>query len=200
MKEIDARGLICPQPVLMAKKAVAEGASEITVIVDNQSSADNVARFAKSAGCSSEITKSGDDFNIIIRKTGDTDLSNAEITCDVDKLKLIKDKVLLVSTDSLGRDDRELGALLIKVLLNALAENDVLPEKIIFMNAGVKLCCEGSESLDALKQIYGQGVEIMACGTCLKHFNIADKIQIGNISNAYEIMNALLKGNIIPWA
>ena len=107
---------------------------------------------------------------------------------------------MLVTSDSLGRDDRELGSLLVKVLLNALAENEMLPEKIIFMNAGVKLCCEGSESLAALNLLAGRGAEIWACGTCLKHFDLTEILRAGKVSNAYEIMDVLLKGNVLPWA
>ncbi|MFA6450430.1 MAG: sulfurtransferase-like selenium metabolism protein YedF [bacterium] len=200
MKEIDARGHACPEPVLMTKRAVEAGASEISVLVDNEASADNVVRFAKKAGFSAETAKRRDDFKVSLKKTEDKQIGDVEVVCDAAASKMIKDKVLLISSDSLGRDDRDLGTLLVKVLLNALAENEALPEKIVFMNAGVKLCCEGSESLDALNQLAGQGVELLACGTCLKHFEISEKLQVGRVSNAYEIMNVLLKGNVLPWA
>ena len=67
-KEIDARGHACPEPVLMTKRAADAGASEISVLVDNEDSADNVVRFAKKAGFSSEITKAGDDFKVSLVK------------------------------------------------------------------------------------------------------------------------------------
>jgi selenium metabolism protein YedF len=200
MKEIDARGFACPEPVLMTKRAAEAGATAIIILVDNEDATDNVSRFAKKAGFSADIAKAGDDFKVTLKKVGDVKTEDVEIECGTANAKIIKDKVLMITSDSLGRDDRELGCLLVKVMLNALAENDALPEKIIFMNAGVKLCCDGSESLDALKLLLSQGVDVMVCGTCLKHFELAEKLQAGRVSNAYEIMNASLKGNVYPWS
>jgi selenium metabolism protein YedF len=200
VKEIDARGHACPEPVLMTKRAAESGATEITVLVDNEASADNVARFAKKAGFGVGVGKAGADFKLSLHKIEAGKPEEFEIECAAADSKIIKNKILLISSDSLGRDDVVLGNLLVKVLLNALAENDSLPEKIVLMNAGVKLCCEGSESLGALNQIAGQGVELLVCGTCLKHFNLTEKLAAGRISNAYEIMNVLLKGNVLPWA
>jgi selenium metabolism protein YedF len=200
MKKIDARGLSCPQPVLMTKKAVEGGAAEITVIVDNESAADNVSRFAQKSGFNAEIEKIGGDFKLVLKKVENTEIAGAANPRDEIKPELIGRKLLLITSDSLGRDDRELGTLLIKVLLNALAENEALPEKIVLMNAGVKLCCAGSESLESLGTLSNRGVELIACGTCLKHFNLTEKVRVGHISNAYEILDALLNGNVIPWA
>ena len=47
---VDARGLSCPQPVLMAMKAVKSGADAFDIIVDNRTALNNVTRYLKSAG------------------------------------------------------------------------------------------------------------------------------------------------------
>jgi len=51
MKEIDARGLACPAPVMRTRDAVEkEGATEVSVVVDNAAAQQNVQRFLESRG------------------------------------------------------------------------------------------------------------------------------------------------------
>lgn len=199
MKEIDARGHACPAPVLMAKRAIESGEGALVVLVDNRSSADNVARFARNAGFSAEISGGGGEFRVALSKAGEKDTA-PPVVCPAAGGAVMKGKVLFISTDSIGRGSGELGRVLTKSLINALAENDSVPEKIVLMNAGVRLACEGSDLVAPLNELEGRGVEILACGTCLKYFDLADKLRAGKTSNAYEILNALLEGNVIPLA
>lgn len=69
-KIVDARGLSCPQPVLMTLDAIASGAdNEIQVIVDNEASKENVARAAENKGCQvKEIQEEGEETRITILK------------------------------------------------------------------------------------------------------------------------------------
>jgi len=69
-KTVDARGLSCPQPVLMTLDEIKTGeADEIIVMVDNDASKENVSRAAKSRGWKvKDINEEGDVFNVIIRK------------------------------------------------------------------------------------------------------------------------------------
>ena len=197
MKEINAIGLACPAPVLMAKKAADEGTAEFAVVVDDSSSAENIVRFAKSAGYSAEITRAGADFRVILSSAGGA----AEgIACETAAVKTGAGKVLFISTDKVGRGDDPLGEILMKSLLNALAEKDEPPEKIVLMNAGVKLACEGADTAQALNALSGRGVEVLACGTCLKHFGLTEQLRAGRVSNAYEILEVLLAGDVLTWA
>ncbi|WP_142414077.1 sulfurtransferase TusA family protein [Hathewaya massiliensis] len=50
MEQIDARGVSCPQPVLMTKKALENNPQGIDVMVDNTTARGNVERFMKNAG------------------------------------------------------------------------------------------------------------------------------------------------------
>ncbi|MFW5672846.1 MAG: sulfurtransferase TusA family protein [Acetivibrio ethanolgignens] len=50
METIDARGLSCPQPVLMAKKALSKKEAAYTILVDTKAAKENVTRFAGHAG------------------------------------------------------------------------------------------------------------------------------------------------------
>lgn len=68
MKKIDARGLSCPQPVVLTQKVIQEGHDVLEVIVDNEVSKENILRLVNKGGMKSEIRKEGDDMVIIIEK------------------------------------------------------------------------------------------------------------------------------------
>ena len=72
-----------------------------------------------------------------------------------------------------------------------MTQLDVLPDKMLFYNGGAKLTIEGSESLNDLKVLEEQGVEIMTCGTCLDYYGIKDKLAIGSVTNMYSIVETL---------
>ena len=67
---IDARGLSCPQPVLMTLDEIKSGKdNEILVLVDNEASKENVTRAAESKGCRiKDIQQDGNDCTITIIK------------------------------------------------------------------------------------------------------------------------------------
>jgi TusA-related sulfurtransferase len=60
-RNVDARGLSCPQPVLMAVQAMrSAGSGELEVLVDNEASRENVSRAARSQGWSVTVDEFGD--------------------------------------------------------------------------------------------------------------------------------------------
>lgn len=65
---VDARGMSCPQPVLMTKKAVAAKPGQVEILVDSQVAKGNVERFLNSNGYAFEVQSEGDDFRINARK------------------------------------------------------------------------------------------------------------------------------------
>lgn len=66
MKTLDARGLSCPQPVIMVMNAVKEGNKEFTIIVDNQVAVENITRFVQNKKLTNTVEKNHDDFYISI--------------------------------------------------------------------------------------------------------------------------------------
>lgn len=62
MSLIDARGMACPQPVLMAKKATSSKPSKVQLVVDSTVARNNVEKFLKSAGYSVTVQEDSDDF------------------------------------------------------------------------------------------------------------------------------------------
>jgi intracellular sulfur oxidation DsrE/DsrF family protein len=67
-----------------------------------------------------------------------------------------------------------------------------LPDTIIFFNSGVKLVVEGSAVLEDLQSLCELGVEIVACGTCLGHYDLKAQVAVGEISNMYTIAETML--------
>ena len=184
-KKIDCRGLACPQPVLETKKAL-EGpdSEEILVLLDNSSSKENVRRFAESQGHRVMASEEKGVFELRIKKGKGKEKSDPQSLTS-------SDFVVFIDTDSLGRGSEELGRILMRSFLHTLEQSEVHPQKIILMNSGVKLSCEGSEVLEDLQELAGKGVEILSCGTCLDFFGIKKNLLVGRVSNMYEIINSL---------
>ncbi len=188
-KTIDARGLACPQPVLLARKGLAENQC-IVVIVDNETSRQNVARMAEKSGCKVEVEKHEDGIYMTVKK-GESPLPEvSEIPATAPASGPL---VLTVPSEFMGRGDDELGHVLIRMLLHTLGEATLLPDTIIFLNSGVKLTAEGSPALEDLHSLQNRGTQILVCGTCLGHYGIKDKVAVGEVSNMYAIAEALLQ-------
>ena len=104
-------------------------------------------------------------------------------------------KRVLVLTDSIGRGDDRLGRLLMKNFLYSLARNDVPPAAVMLMNEGVRLACEGSESLDDLRLLVESGVPVSACGTCLDMLGLKDALAVGVVGTMPSAVSALLSAD-----
>jgi TusA-related sulfurtransferase len=68
MTTVDARGLSCPQPVILARKAIAVGQFPVEVLVETVTSRENVRRMAEKAGCTVTVAEMGDEFKLTLRK------------------------------------------------------------------------------------------------------------------------------------
>jgi len=187
MKKIDAKGLDCPEPVVLTKNALKEN-KEIITIVDNEAAANNVKKLATKLGAKAEIKKIDSNFEVNIKKT--------EKNSEKDENKS-EGKVYFFKSDKLGKGEDELGNVLIKGFLHTLLELDPLPQKLIFMNSGVKIATENEDAIDSLKKLEDKGVTILSCGTCLDYYGLEDKLDVGEISNMYEIVESLNSSNVI---
>ena len=193
MKEIDCRGLACPQPVLNTKDALEAMASgRITVIVDNEAAEGNVTRFARSQGCEVSAEKDGSNVVLTINKTGPATGPEPEIVCDVAGPAPGKPKLVVkVSDKYMGSGSEELGRILMTAFLKSLREATVKPDSVVFYNSGIFLTCRESDSLEALVELEKSGVQIFSCGTCLDFFNKKEELAVGKVTNMFEIIETL---------
>lgn len=68
MIEVDARGLSCPEPVIMAKKALKKSPDGIDIHVDNVASKENVSRYLEAMGCKVNLNEGIGEWLISGRK------------------------------------------------------------------------------------------------------------------------------------
>ena len=69
MKTVDARGFACPQPVIMAQKAIkADAPGELEVLVDNKCAVENVTRFGESQGYSVSCAENAGEYTLTLKK------------------------------------------------------------------------------------------------------------------------------------
>ena len=91
----------------------------------------------------------------------------------------------------MGRGSDELGGVLMKGFLFAVSQLPELPRTMLFYNGGASLTCKGSGSLEDLKSLEAQGVEILTCGTCLNFYGLTDQLAVGGVTNMYSIVEKL---------
>jgi len=189
MKEIDARGLACPAPVLQTKSAIEEvNPGLIKVIVDNEASKQNICRFLESRNFETSIKEDGNDFFIIGKREGGI---TPEVSTDKKAKTDTKKIMVMLATDRMGFGDDELGLKLMISYIKTLKEMGPELWRLVFVNNGVKLTIEGSEVLPVLKDYEKDRLHIMVCGTCLTHFNLLDKKQVGETTNMLDIVTAM---------
>jgi len=197
---IDAKGKACPQPVLMTKKAL-ESMTEgtLTVVVDSAISKDNVVRFATSQGCETRVEEREGVFYIEVAK-GKQESHSGSDEISLKKGESKENVTIYVHSDTMGRGDDTLGAILIKGFLKTLKDVDPKPRRMIFVNRGIFLTTEGSEVIETLKELEAMGVEILSCGTCLDFFHRKDASNVGIASNMFDITSALMQADkvVIP--
>ncbi|MBI5593713.1 MAG: sulfurtransferase-like selenium metabolism protein YedF [Deltaproteobacteria bacterium] len=189
MKEIDARGLACPAPVLHTKAALQEEKPDsVTVIVDNAASQQNVQRFLESQEFGTRLEQNGADYRVI----GTLGSEPMEIPGVSAAPKAGFSKIMvLCTTDRMGFGDDELGLKLMFSFLRTLKEMGPDLWRLVFVNNGVKLTIDDSAVIDDLKAYENGGIKILVCGTCLNHFNLLERKQVGETTNMLDIVTAM---------
>lgn len=194
MLVIDAMGKACPIPVIMAKKEIDGGKSEFIVTVDNKIAVENLKKLATSQGFGTEVEEKEGTFYVSFAKgceACEKILEEYETHEEVGQSGKKEDYTVFIGKDYIGEGDHTLGRSLIQMFLYTLTESDKLPTNILFMNTGVKLTVEDEQCIEHLKELEKKNVSIIVCGTCLNYFGIADQLQVGTISNMYDIVETM---------
>ena len=189
MKTLNCQGLTCPQPVVDTRNFLASHplTSELTVIVDNQAAAQNVMRFLETRGFKASILGTDPELRVQAQKQ---DQGSCEMV--IEKVMEKPQKTLIMITkDTLGQGDDQLGALLMLNFLKTLKEMGDALWRLVFVNSGVKLTIEGAEALSVLQELESQSVSILVCGTCLNHFGLLEKKRVGVTTNMLDIVTSL---------
>jgi selenium metabolism protein YedF len=187
---IDARGLACPQPVIRTRKAM-QHADQVVTLVDDETALTNVSSMAEKAGWRVHVVPQGNEYRIELDR-GEF-LSQPRPMAAGRAEGVSGSLVLVVSSDKMGRGEAELGEILIRSFFHTLGEVEPQPQTILFFNTGVKLACEGSPVLEDLSALEAEGVELLACGTCLGYFELKEKLAVGRVSNMYDLAETMLR-------
>lgn len=193
---IDARGEVCPKPVVMAEEAlskISEGILEI--LVDNEASVKNLIRFANKNGFYTENVKEDNYWRVKIVKGYPCEIESAaeqqsSRAAGTETITEPQAYFLIVATDTMGKEE-ELGKILIKAFFETMKVTKELPKSIFFLNAGVKLTTTNEEIIPILKEIEAMGVEIFSCGTCLKYYNLESELKVGYRGTTNHIIEGM---------
>lgn len=189
-KQLDARGEVCPKPVIMTKKELDKAENSVVItIVDNEVAKDNVSKLAASYGYSFTVDMGKENEYYVTINKGEV---SEAATCIPDTFK---DLTIAIGSDKMGNGEEALGKILMKSFIYTVKETTPWPKAILLYNSAVYLACEGSEVLDDLETMKEEGVEIIACGTCLDYYNIKDKLRVGEIGNMYSIYEKMANSN-----
>jgi len=186
--EIDARGLACPQPVLMVKaelEKIEEGV--ITILVDNKGSSINVKNFSEANGNTVSVEEIDGYYKIDIAKGYDCAIAEEKSSDE--------NIVVFISSEGVGSEDLVLGKILMKGFIGNLKNMDNLPSTVIFVNNSVKMLTLNEETIPLVKELVDKGVEVLACGACLEFYGITDKLATGNVTDAYTVADKLFKAD-----
>lgn len=201
---IDAIGLGCPKPVIMAEEALSkmdEGIVEI--LVDNEASVQNLTRFASKNTFYSENAKEGKHWRVKIVKgypceIAEDRIQNSGARSQNAESKAQKSILLIVGSDTMGKDE-ELGKILMKAFFETMKVTKEIPHTIFFLNAGVKLTTVSEDIVPILKGLAEMGVEIFSCGTCLKYYDLEAEMKVGYRGTSNHIVEGLKDFNKTVW-
>ena len=219
---LDERGKQCPLPVVETRKALeAAGPGEtIEVVVDNEIAVQNLRKMADHKGLEFRSEKTGErEFTAWVRAaeggtaaaalagqgTGEPGAAAAQASGRSDGCPAPAccppaadgGIVAVISSNCMGQGDDTLGKLLMKGFIYALSQQEQLPRTGLLYNGGAFLSCEGSDSVEDLRELEAQGVEILTCGTCLNHYGLEGKLQVGGVTNMYEIAERMTGARLL---
>ena len=238
---IDAKGKPCPQPVILAMRALGglKDGDTLQVQVDNEAAVENLKRMAQKNGAAVQVKADGANWTVEIvpadsvsatdggagsadaveggvgsadvaqsgqsagKQAGQAALAQAGQSAEEQARQICAmpargPVVVAVGSAEMGNGDPRLGRILMKSFLYSLTQLDELPQTVLFFNGGVRMTTEGSESLEDLKALESQGVEILSCGTCLDFYGLKDKLLVGGITNMYVIAQTMAgAGNVV---
>lgn len=190
---VDARGEACPIPVVKAVNAIRALTEPalLEVHVDNETAVQNVLRMAAGKGFAAKSEQRDETHFVISIEADRLPEGGAEPSAPVCEPDRRGGTVAAIGSAVMGIGNDELGAALMKSFLYALSRQDELPGTVLFYNGGAHLTCEGSASLEDLKTMEAQGVEILTCGTCLDFYGLKEKLAVGGVTNMYSIVEKL---------
>lgn len=190
---VDCRGLACPGPVLRCMEAIDKDAPEaMLVLVDDPGALENVSRLLAGKGYAvTQQVGSPGQWTVSAQREGSAPVTAAAQPSCAPSATPDGRSVVFIPAETMGAGDEGLGG---KLMLNFLS---TLPElgqglwRIILVNGGVKLACEGHPCLEKLAALEAAGVDVLVCGTCLGFFGLTEAKRVGQTTNMLDVVTSL---------
>ena len=189
--QIDCRNLACPEPVIRTKNALEslKVGEKLEILVNSIAPKENISRFLKNQNVEFSIEQNGAETKITAVK-GESKLELAnfdEFVCEI--TPKAKKTVVYLNEEYAGSGD--VGVSLLAKFLGALLQVEK-PEYVICVNNAVKMTTNRAHpSFKPLKDLEAAGVKILSCGSCLEAYKLVSDLSVGEMSNAYEVMQIL---------
>ena len=200
-RTIDCMGMACPLPVINAKKAIEAFTEDgtLNIRVDNETAVQNLTRLGEHNGFVVTSTRDGDKaFTVtmaVVAGAGKQAAVPAEtLSC---RVPAAGGRVVVLSADTMGTGDEKLGRKLMKAFIFALTSQDETPAKVICYNAGARLTTVDADTIKDLKTLEAAGTTVMTCGTCLDFYGLKEQLQVGIVSNMYDIVEAQMSASLV---
>ena len=190
--QIDCRNLACPEPVIRTKNALEglKNGEKLEILVNSIAPKENISRFLKNQNVEFSVEQNGAETKITAVK-GESKLELAnfdEFVCEI--TPKTKKTVVYLNEEYAGSGD--VGVSLLAKFLGALLQVDDKPEYVLCVNNAVKMTTNRAHpSFKPLKDLEAAGVKILSCGSCLEAYKLVSDLSIGEMSNAYEVMQIL---------
>ncbi len=189
---VDARGLGCPKPIILAEEALSKiEEGFITILIDNEASLENIKRYAERFGYYYEVEKENSFWKVKVVKG---------YTCNIvsNEKKSSRELLIIIASDTIGKDEK-LGRVLMKAFFETMIAIGQSPNMIFLMNTAVKLSTKDEEFINMLRKLEEQGVEIFTCGTCLKYYNLEDQLKVGFRGTTNHFVEGMSDFNKTIW-
>lgn len=204
MHIVDTRGTLCPQPLILTKRAIdalADGVA-VTVLYDNETAKSNLLSFLAELNLVATEGTTPEGLPAICFTTqGGAMPTNAPseeaINCPIPTPVVAKSGgyVVAISSNVMGTGDDKLGTILMRAFINTLPEASSLPSHILLYNSGIKLALEGMDTVATLQQFVKDGVKVIACGTCLDYYEVKEQLAVGTVGNMFVIAEAMIQAH-----
>ena len=189
--QIDCRNLACPEPVIRTKNALEglKNGEKLEILVNSIAPKENISRFLKNQNVKFSVEQNGAEIKITAVK-GESKLELAnfdEFVCEI--TPKAKKTVVYLNEEYAGSGD--VGISLLAKFLGALLQVEK-PEYVICVNNAVKITTNRAHpSFKPLKDLEAAGVKILSGGSCLEAYKLVSDLSVGEMSNAYEVMQIL---------
>lgn len=194
--KLDLRNLECPEPIIQVKTKInsIKIGESFEAIVNTLPPEENISRFLRTNGVPFEMAREGGEVTFKITKNKEIEEQDMSVyNCG---LPTYGSKILYLNEDRAGSG--EIGPSLLSKFLGSIPNLQNKPTKIIIVNNGVKMTTDRSHPCyPVLKDLEEKGIEIFTCGSCLEAYKLVDKLSIGKMTNALEVMENLTKFEVI---